>query len=93
MAFFFIMESADKDRPLTAVSPFAFAKGIEGLAGQPKQITQLGSSAILIEVTTRAHCQNVLCSTSIVNTLIWVVPYRTLNFSKGVIRTQDLNMM
>jgi hypothetical protein len=35
---FFIMESTDKDQPLTAVSPFAIAKGIQGLAGQPKQL-------------------------------------------------------
>ena len=85
MAFFFIMESADKDQPLTAVSPFAFAKGIEGLTGQPKQITPLGSGAILIEVTTRAHCQNLLCSTSMVNIPIRVAPHKMLNSSKGVI--------
>jgi hypothetical protein len=87
---FFIMESTDKDQLLTAFSPFAIAKGIQGLAGQPKQITKLRSGAILIEISTRAHCQNLLHSTFIVNTQIRVAPHKALNTSKEVIRTRDV---
>ena len=33
---FLIMESTDSDKPLSNLSPFALQKGIQGLAGVPK---------------------------------------------------------
>ena len=90
---FLIMEATNAAQPLTAVSPFAIAKGIQGLAGHPKQVTKLASGVLLIEVSTRAHCENLLRSTSIVNVPVRIAPHKTLNFSKGVIRTRDLSML
>ena len=63
---FLIMESTDSDKPLSKLSPFALQKGIQGLAGVPKDVNRLRSGHVLIEVDRKSHCRNLLQSNMIV---------------------------
>ena len=89
---FLVLHATDEEKPLTSLSPFAIAKGIQGLAGVAKQIKPMPSGDLLVEVTKRAHCENLLRSTTLVNVKIRVTPHRTLNTSRGVIYCPNLKV-
>ena len=89
---FLVLHATDEEKPLTSLSPFAIAKGIQGLAGVAKQIKPMPSGDLLVEVTKRAHCENLLRSTTLVNVNIRVTPHRTLNTSRGVIYCPNLKV-
>jgi len=74
---------------LQKLSPFAIAKGIQGIAGEPKSVKKM-QKGILIEVEKRPHALNLLRTTSFVNLAVSVTEHRTLNSCKGVIRCRDL---
>ena len=71
-------------------SPFAIQKGLEGLAGEPKSVKKLRSGSLLIECATESHSKNLLKSKLLCNISINVTPHTTLNSSKGVVRSRDL---
>ena len=87
---FLIMESTDSDKPLTKLSPFVLQKGIQGLAGVPKDVNRLRSGQVLIEVDRKSHCRHLLQSNMIVDVPIRISPHKSLNFKKGIIRCRDL---
>ena len=88
---FLVMEDADKDSDsLRKLSPFAIAKGIVGLAGEPKFVKKT-SFGLLIEVTKKSHSDSLLKSKIMANIPIKVTPHRTLNTVKGVIRCKELH--
>ena len=87
---FIILESTDSDKPLSKLSPFALQKGIQGLAGVPKDVNRLRSGQVLIEVDRKSHCRNLLQSNMIVDVPIRISPHKSLNFKKGIIRCRDL---
>ena len=89
---FLIISSLIESQPLTKVSPFAVSKGIKGIAGEPKEIKALPSGDILVEVTRRSHCENLLRSTILANIPVRVTPHKTLNHCRGVIRCSNLNV-
>ena len=76
---------------LTSISPFLFYKGIQGIAGDPKQLTALSSGDFLIEVNKESHSKNLLKATSIGNISIQITPHKTLNSCKGMIKCPALN--
>ena len=69
---------------------FSIQKGIESLAGEPKSIKRLRSGDLLIEVPRGSHSTNLQKATELVGKPIKVTQHRTLNTSKGVIRTPKL---
>ena len=75
---------------LKNLSPFAIQKGLEGLAGEPKRVKKLRSGSLLIECATERHSKNLLKSKLLCNISINVTPHTTLNSSKGVVRSNDL---
>jgi hypothetical protein len=83
---FLLIEATDKDKPLSKLSPFAVAKAIQGIAGQPKQAKYLRSGGMLLEVTKRTHCENLLRCNMIVNIPVRIHPHKSLNSTRGVIR-------
>jgi hypothetical protein len=87
---FLVIQGTDSEKPLNKLSPFAIAKGIQGLAGEPKKVTRLRSGDILVEVCQRSHSVNLLKSTMLVDTPIRVSIHKSLNSKKGVIRCKDL---
>ena len=87
---FLIMESMDSDKPLSKLSPFALQKGIQGLAGVPKDVNRLRSGQILIQVDRKSHCKNLLQSNMIADVPIRISPHKSLNFKNIIIRCRDL---
>ena len=87
---YLIIEPTDENG-FDKLSPFAVEKGIQGLAGAPKSVTKLRSGALLVEVTSKAHSDNLLRAKALVSVPIKVSAHRTLNFKKGVIRCEGLD--
>lgn len=86
---FLVMQDQDGSGSLLKLSPFAIAKGIKGLAGEPKMIKKI-SQGLLLEVSKRSHSDSLLRSSMIANLPIKVTTHHTLNSCKGVIRCRDL---
>ena len=87
---FLLMMSGDEDKSLSRLSTFAIQKGIEGLVGEPKNIKRLRSGDLLIEVDRETYSTKLLAIKEIAGIPVKVSPHRTLNTSKGVIRTQEI---
>ena len=85
-----VMEAADESRPLSGLSPFAIAKGIKGLSGEPKSVKRLRSGSLLIECSTQKHSELLLKSKVLVDRPVKISTHKGLNSSKGVIRCRDL---
>src|SRR3954468_12858541 len=87
---FLIIESNDKNRPVTALSPFVLDKSFKACAGTVKTVKKLRSGVILVEVEKKQQSDNLLGLKSILDLSITVSPHRTLNTCRGVIRSYDL---
>ena len=87
---FLLVKSADTTRPVAKLSPFAIAKAIQGLAGEPKQVRKLRSGDLLVEVCKKAHSDNLLKSSTFAGVPVKVEAHTSLNTSKGIIRSRDL---
>ncbi|XP_041376818.1 uncharacterized protein LOC121389287 [Gigantopelta aegis] len=86
---FLVIGSSD-DEALKTLSPFAIPKGLKGLAGEPKSVKKLRSGSLLVECSTESHSRNLLKSKQLCNIPIKVSPHASLNSSKGVVRSTDL---
>ena len=87
---FLMMTSGDDEKSLSRLSTFAIQKGIQGLVGEPKTIKRLRSGDLLIEVDRETHSTKLLAVTELAQVPVQVSPHRTLNTSKGVLRTPEL---
>ena len=87
---FMLIQSVDPERPIAKLSPFTIHQWISSLAGTPRTVRRLRSGDFLIEVTKRGHAESLLRSTVLADIPIKVVPHRSLNTSKGIIRSFDL---
>ena len=87
---FLMMTSGDDGKSLFRLSTFAIQKGIQGLVGEPKTIKRLRSGDLLIEVDRETHSTKLLAITELAQVPAKVSPHRTLNTSKGVLRTPEL---
>jgi hypothetical protein len=87
---FLFVQGTDPEKPLSKLSPFAIKKSIESIAGAPKNVTQLRSGNIIIEITKHSHATNLLQAKQFMNTPVKIAPHRSLNCSKGVIRCREL---
>ena len=80
---FIIIESADSDRPISKLSPFAIHKGILGIAGTVKDVKKLRSGQLLVECAKRAHAENLLKAKTLAGISMKASRHRTLNSSRG----------
>lgn len=87
---FLVIEGTDEEQPISKLSPFAIAKGLEGLAGTPKDVKKLRNGQILVEVDRKAHSDNLLKSKLLANCPIHVSAHNSLNLCKGIMRCPDL---
>ena len=85
-----MMTSGDDEKSLSRLSTFAIQKGIQGLVGEPKTIKRLRSGELLIELDRETHSTKLLAVTVLAQVPVKVSPHRTLNTSKGVLRTPEL---
>ena len=88
-----VVRAADESRPLSGLSPFAIAKALKGMAGEPKQVKKMRDGSLLVEMSTKNHAELLLKTRKLVDCPVTVSPHRTMNSSKGVIRSRDLRMM
>ena len=91
---FLVLSTVDSPQTLAEISPFAVDKAIKSIAGTPKEVKPMASGDLLVEVTERSHCENLMRSTSLcnLNVKIKVTPHKTLNSSRGVIYCPRLNV-
>ena len=75
--------------PLKKLHGIAICKGIEGMAGKPKNIKRLRSGDLLVEVTTSKHSLQLLRTTSLAGVKVECTPHRSLNSCKGVVRSYE----
>lgn len=88
---FIIIESVEENTSITSLSPFIIQKVIQSIAGEPKSIKKLTrSNQLLVEVTRKAHAENLLRTQTFHNLKVRVHPHSSLNSSRGVIRCPDL---
>ena len=88
---FIIIETVEENTSITSLSPFVIQKVIQSIAGEPKSIKKLTrSNQLLVEVTRKAHAENLLRTQTFHNLKVRVHPHSSLNSSRGVIRCPDL---
>ena len=85
------MTSGDDKKSISRLLTFAIQKGIQGLVGEPKTIKRLRSGALfIIEVDRGMYSTKLLAITELAQVPVKLSPHRTLNTSKGVLRTPEL---
>ena len=88
---FILVKSKDEKRQITSLSPFLIQKVIQSIAGEPENIKKLHrSNQLLIEVSKKAHAENLLRAQTFHDLKVRVYPHTSLNSSKGVIRCPEL---
>ena len=87
---FIVVESADIEKSFNKLSPFAIEKGIKGCLGEVASVKRQRSGALVVEVLREAQAKNLLKLDTFVQCPVKVSPHRTLNFTKGVIRSNEL---
>ena len=75
---------------LNSLSPFAVHKALQGLAGEMKSVKRIKSGRLLVECNKQNHSKCLLKSKIMCNIHITVSAHTSLNSSKGVIRSRDL---
>ncbi|KAK6189066.1 hypothetical protein SNE40_005111 [Patella caerulea] len=86
----FLVIQSTNDTNLAKTSPFLISKGLAGLAGEPKSVKKMRNGTLLVECAKESHASSLLKSTTLANIPIKVAPHNSLNSSRGVIRSQDL---
>ena len=89
-AKFLIIESTNKDKPITSLSPFVIEKQIEALIGTVKSVKKLRNQTLLVETTRKSQTENLLRTKTFFNLPVEVSEHKTLNSSKGIIRDKAL---
>ncbi len=84
---FIVLETIDKS-PLK-LNPFAVSKGIQGIAGDVKNVRRLRNGSLLIECLKRQQATNLLSTKSFIGIPVSVSAHRTLNTSKGIVRDRE----
>jgi hypothetical protein len=105
---FLILHSLDPTKPFGSISPFKINNAILEILNpiipvtnhkkekpkkeEPRKITKLSSGDFLIEVDKEIHSQKLRHIKSLLNIPASVIPHKTLNSSKGIIRCKDISM-
>ena len=83
---FIVLEAPHPTAPLSKLSPFVVAKGIQGKFGTVEKITKMKSGALLIQATRASQARQILATTELHGMAVTASAHRTLNSSKGVIK-------
>ena len=87
---FIVLESIE-DQCLTKLSPFVIKKVIDSVV-VPRDVKTLGNGSLLIEVAKKAYADNLLNMKTFFNIKIKAYAHRTLNSSRGVVRSSALSL-
>ena len=81
---FLIIESKNKEKPITSLSPFVIEKQIESTIGTPKSVKKLRNGTLLVETVRKAQTDNLMKMNKFFNLPVEVTEHKTLNSSKGI---------
>lgn len=87
----FIVLEATSNIPLTKMSPFIIQKVISSKI-TPKNVKKLRNGTILVEVQNKKQAKTLLQLQKLHETNIKAYPHQTLNYSKGVIKNQEISV-
>lgn len=85
---FLLIEREDKVN-FNKVSPFSISKWLNGLVGNLKNIKKV-KEGLLVETTSANQASRLLTVSKIGNYKVKVLPYKSLNISKGIVFCHDL---
>ena len=80
-----------KSSPIMSLSPFIIEKVISSNIS-PKSVKKLINETLLIEVEKRKHADFLLKMTMFYNIAVKTYPHKSLNTSKGVVRSKELSL-
>ena len=89
-ARYLIIESKNKEKPVTSLSPFVIEKQIESMIGTAKSVKKLKNGTLLVETTRKTQTENLKKQTSFFGVPVEVTEHKSLNSSKGIIRNPIL---
>ena len=89
-ARYLIIESKNKEKPVTSLSPFVIEKQIESMIGTAKSVKKLKNGTLLVETTRKTQTENLKKQTSFFGVPVEVTEHQSLNSSKGIIRNPIL---
>ena len=85
-----VIESNDSNQPLTRLSPFVLGKALSAQIGTLKSIKRLQRGDVLVETDRSTYSRMLLWLTQLAGVPVKVSPHRSLNTSRGVIRSRDI---
>ena len=89
-ARYLIIESKNKEKPVTSLSPFVIEKQIESMIGTAKSVKKLKNGTLLVETTRKTQTENLKKQTSFFGVPVEVTEHKSLNSSKGIVRNPIL---
>ena len=89
-ARYLIIESKNKEKPVTSLSPFVIEKQIESMIGTAKSVKKLKNGTLLVETTRKTQTENLKKQTSFFGIPVEVTEHQSLNSSKGIIKNPIL---
>ena len=88
-AKYLIIESLNKEKPITTLSPFVIEKQIEAAIGTAKSV-KLKNGTLLVETTRKTQTENLKKLDSFFGVPVKVTEHKSMNTSKGIIRNPIL---
>jgi len=86
-----VIQGVDKEnKALSQLSPFTLGKALKCQVGTLKSVRRLQRGDILVETDSQVYANELLKMSSLANVPVAVSAHRTLNSSKGVIRSRDV---
>ena len=76
-AIFLIIESKNKEKTITSLSPFVIEKQIEAIIGTAKSVKKLKKQTLLVETTRKGQTENL----KKINSLIYLLKFRNTQHS------------
>ena len=83
-------EAANSDLSLSKLSPFALGKVLQAQIGTLKSVKHLQRGDILVETGKHSDSSLLLGLAQLAGVPVKVNPHRSLNTSRGVIRSHDI---
>ena len=84
-----MISSADETKDVSGISPFKIAKELKK-CGSIENIKKQRNGTIFVQANNKVTSEALQTLTQLCDVPIKITPHKTLNFSKGVIRSPEL---
>jgi len=85
-----IIEAAEPEQTLSKLSPFVLGKALSAQIGTLKSVKRMYKGDILVEKDKATYSKMLLRLAELAGVPVKVSPHRSLNVSRGVIRSRDI---